>query len=141
MKAYSTDLRQRILHAVDHGTPRAQIVALLQVSLSTIKRYLRQRRETGALTVKPIPGRPSKKGTALDAELPAQLAAHDDATLEYHCHLWEATHGVRVSTASMSRAIARLGGTRKKRQWAPPSAAMSPVRLGAISPRTSQPTA
>jgi len=137
MKPYSNDLRQRILDAVDHGTPRQQIVELLQVSLSTIKRYLRQRRQTGTLSAKSIPGRPAKYGAALDAELPAQLAAHDDATLEQHCQWWEQTHGVRVSTASMSRAIARLGWTRKKRHWVPPSGARSPARPGATSPRPS----
>ena len=50
------------------------------ISLATIKRYLKQRRETGQLAVKPIPGRPPKKRTALEATLAAQLAAHDDAT-------------------------------------------------------------
>jgi transposase len=114
MKPYSTDLRQRVLDAVDHGTPRTQIMELLEVSLSTIKRYLRQRRATGQLAAKPIPGRPPKKGAALDVDLPAQLAAHDDATLEQHCQLWASSHGVLVSTASLSRAIARLGWTRKK---------------------------
>jgi len=73
---------QRILHAVDQRTARTQIVAVFQISRSTLKRYLRQRRETGTLTVKPIRGRPSKKSAALDAELSPQLAAHDDATLE-----------------------------------------------------------
>jgi transposase len=131
MKPYSNDLRQRVLDALDHGTPRQQIVAVLEVSLSTIKRYLRQRRETGQLAPKPIPGRPPKKGAALDAELPAQLAAHDDFTLEQHCHLWQASHGVQVSTASMSRAIARLGWTRNKRHWVPPSAAKRTARPGA----------
>jgi transposase len=130
MKPYSTDLRQRVLDAVDHGTPRQQMVELLEVSLSTIKRYLRQRRETGQLAAKPIPGRPPKKGATLDANLPAQLAAHDDATLEQHCQWWEASHGVQVSTASMSRAIARLGWTRKKNRWVPPSATKSPARRG-----------
>jgi transposase len=138
MRAYSTDLRQRILHAVDHGRPRAEVAALFQVSLSTIKRYLKQRQVSGNLTRKPIPGRPPTYGAALDAALPTQLAAHDDATLEQHCQLWQQTHGVRVSTATMSRAIARLGWTRKKRHWVPPSAAKSPAPPGTISPRTSR---
>jgi transposase len=130
MKPYSNDLRQRVLAAVDHGTPRQQIVEVLEVSLSTIKRYLRQRRETGQLAAKPIPGRPPKKGAVLDAELPAQLAAHDDFTLEQHCQLWADAHGVLVSTASMSRAIARLGWTRKKNRWVPPRGAKRPARRG-----------
>jgi transposase len=141
MKPYSTDLRERVLHAVDQGTPRQQIVEVLEVSRSTIKRYLRQRRQTGQLAAKPIPGRPPKKGAALDAELTAQLMAHDDATLEQHCQFWQDSHGVQVSTASMSRAIARLGWTRKKRHWVPPSGARRPARRGTTSPRTSPPSA
>lgn len=136
MKAYSLDLRQRILHTSEQGKPCVQIAALFQVSLSTVKRYLRQQRQSGTLTVKPIPGRPAKYGAALDAGLPTQVAAHPDATLEYHCQLWEQTSGQRVSTATMSRAIARLDWTRKKRHWQPLSGANRRGRPGATSPRT-----
>ena len=41
MKAYSNDLREKVLRAVDQGSPRAEIVKLLGVSRATIKRYLR----------------------------------------------------------------------------------------------------
>jgi transposase len=141
MKPYSTDLRERVLDAIDRGTPRAQIAEVLQISLSTIKRYLKQRRQTGTVAPKPIPGRPPKKGAALDAELTAQLTAHDDATLEQQCQLWKASHGVLVSTASMSRAIARLGWTRKKNRWVPPSGARRPARRGGTSLPSSPPNA
>jgi len=66
---------------------------------------------------KPIPGRPPKKWAPLQAGLVAQLQAHDDVRLEDHCRLWEQTQGVRVSTATMSRASKRLGWTRKKKRW------------------------
>ncbi len=61
MKAYSQDLRERVLRAVDQGYQRAEIIKLFGVSRATIKRYLKQRRETGEVNVKPIPGRPPKK--------------------------------------------------------------------------------
>lgn len=123
MKAYSLDLREKVLRAVDQGSPRAEIVKLLGVSLATIKRYLKQRRETGEVAPKPIPGRPPKKLAPLQAGLVGQLQAHDDVRLEDHCRLWEQTHGVPVSTATMSRAIKRMGWTRKKSRWVPMSAA------------------
>src|ERR1700726_4886773 len=47
MKAYSEDLRERILWAVDQGHPRAEIVQRFGVSLSTVKRYLKLRRDEG----------------------------------------------------------------------------------------------
>src|SRR5437870_1113586 len=122
MKAYSLDLRERILRAVDQGEPRSEIVKMLGVSLATIKRYLKQRRETGHVRPKAIPGRPASKGAALQAGLLAQLQAHPDASLETHCELWENMHGMRVSTSTMSRMIERVGWTRKKSRWQPANA-------------------
>ena len=122
MKAYSVDLRAKVLRAVDQGYARKEIVQLLGVSPATIKRYLKQRRETGNMAPKPRPGRPPKKLGPLQAELVAQLQAHDDVGLEEQCRLWEQSHGVQVSTATMSRAIKRVGWTRKKRRWVPLSA-------------------
>jgi transposase len=123
MKAYSVDLRAKVLRAVDQGSARKEIVKWLGVSPATIKRYLKQRRETGDVTPKPRPGRPPRKLGPLQAELVAQLQAHDDVGLQEQCRLWEQSHGVRVSTATMSRAIKRVGWTRKKRRWVPLSVA------------------
>jgi transposase len=114
MKAYSQDLRERVLRAVDQGYPRTEIVQLFGISLSTLKRYLKQRREEGHVRPKAIPGRPPQKRAQVEAGVLPQLQAHDDATLEHHCDLWEQTHGERVRSFPMSRAIKRLGWTRKK---------------------------
>lgn len=86
MKAYSLDLRERIVRAVDQGYPRAEIVQLFGVSRATIKRYVKQRRETGHLRRKPIPGRPPQKSAPLQAQIVEQLDAHADATLQMHSH-------------------------------------------------------
>jgi transposase len=115
MKAYSQDLRHRVLRAIDTGQSQAEVAKTFAVSVATIKRYLKQRRETGHVLPKAIPGRPAKKGAVLQAHLRAQLQAHPDATREEHCHLFQAEHGLQVSTASISRARAALGWTRKKR--------------------------
>ncbi|GHO63908.1 hypothetical protein KSC_028000 [Ktedonobacter sp. SOSP1-52] len=121
MRAYSTDLRERVVRAVEEGRPREEIIHLFGVSRATIKRYVNQQRETGDLAPKSIPGRPAAKGDALRAELWSQLEAHREATLPEHCQIWEATHGQQVSPATMGRAIRSLGWTRKKRRWWPPS--------------------
>src|SRR5215469_8139773 len=115
MRAYSHDLRQRLLHAADQGMPYAEMIQTFAISRSTIKRYLRLRRETDDVKPKTIPGRSAKKETALHAGLLPQLEAHPDATLQEHCQWWEAAHGIQVSSATMSRAIARLHWTRKKK--------------------------
>jgi len=52
----------------------------------------------------------------------AQLEENAEATLERHCELWEQKRRVRVSVATMSRAIRhKLGWTFKKRVWEPPN--------------------
>ena len=117
MKPYSQDLRERVVKAVDEGHSRREIVNLFGVSEATIKRYLKQRRETGNMAPKPIPGYPPRKLGALPKGLQPQLEAHPDATLEEHCRLWEAQTGVKVSISTMSDAIQRLKWTRKKRRW------------------------
>ena len=114
MRAYSQDLRQHVLRAVDDGQSRAEIIELFQVSRATIKRYVKQRRETGAVVSRPIPGRPSKKGAALQMGVQALLEAHPEASQQEYCQWWEAEHGMPVSRASMSRAIHALGWMRKK---------------------------
>ncbi|MGH2506924.1 MAG: hypothetical protein ACRDHZ_05855 [Ktedonobacteraceae bacterium] len=105
MRAYSQDLRQRIVYAVDQGMPRVEIIRTFAVSRSTSKRYLKLRRETGDVKPKAIPGWPSEKGAALDVGLLPQLEAHPDATLAEHCQFWEAVHGILVSSATVSRCV------------------------------------
>jgi transposase len=111
MKPYSKDLRLRVLAAVDRGVPREEVARTFSVSVPTIKRWLKRRRETGDVEPKPIPGRPSVKGAALEGWLPSHLENNDDLTLEEHREAFEEAHsGVRVSSATVGRAIARLPG-------------------------------
>ena len=104
MKAYSEDLRERVVRAVAIGTPRDEVAATFAVSVPTIERWLRLKRETGSLAPKPVPGPVAVKTAAVMAALPARLGEHADATLGEHCSWWRAASGVAVSTATMSRA-------------------------------------
>jgi transposase len=108
MKPYSKDLRLRVLAAVDAGNPREEVAKTFSVSVPTIKRWLRRRRESGDVEPKPIPGRPSRKGTMLQSWLPKQLEANHDLTLEEYREAFEEEYGEEVSTSSVGRAIARL---------------------------------
>ena len=133
MNAYSKDLRKRVLAAVDRGTAYGEVSRLFGVSLATIGRYVRRRRETGEVAARPSPGRTPSicEGAEERRALWAQLEANPEATLERHRELWEERGGARVSVATMSRAIRRLGWTYKQRLWRPPSATTSPEPAGA----------
>jgi transposase len=116
MKAYSVDLRERVVAAVERGMPRAAVAEQFRVSLRTIKRWLRRQRTTGNLDTSPRPGPPSVKMAALRAHLEPQLRERNDATLVEHCRLFAERHGIRVSPSTMSRVITRhFGWTFKKR--------------------------
>ena len=108
MKPYSKDLRLRVLAAADRGVPREEVAKTFSVSVPTIKRWLKRRRETGDVEPKPIPGRPLRKGRMLQEWLPKHLQANDDLTLEEHSEAFEEEFGQRVSTSTVERAIARL---------------------------------
>jgi transposase len=110
MNAYSKDLRVKVLSAIDRGIPRREVANLFGVSLSTIKRWLKRRHQTGEVNIHKIPGRPSVKGKALRQWLPEQLKSNPDLTLREHCEAFEDESGVEVSEATMSRNIARLPG-------------------------------
>jgi transposase len=110
MNAYSKDLRLKTLAAIDRGIPRKEVSDLFGVSRSTIKRWLKRRRQTGDVNIHKIPGRPSLKGKALRQWLPSQLKSNPDLTLAEHCQAFEEDSGMKVSEATMSRNIARLPG-------------------------------
>jgi transposase len=115
MRAYSQDLRERIVRAVDDGLSRAEAARRFSVSERTVRRYLRHRMITGTLAPLayrhgPAPAIPPEQEPALRA----QLRAHPDDTLEEHCAIWERVHGRAVSTSTMCRAQQRVGWTVKK---------------------------
>jgi transposase len=114
MKAYSVDLRERIVRAVGGGMSKAEAARVYDVGLSTVKRYVKQQGVTGHLRPKLSPGRAREIGAEGEAALRAQAAAHADATLAEHCRRWADARGATVSRATMSRALARLGLPLKK---------------------------
>ena len=124
MDIYSKDLRIRALAAVDRGMPRREVVEIFSISLTTLKRWLKLRREGKDLSPGVSTGRRRRilSNPQEDRLLWEQLEANDDATLQRNCELWEHKTGVRVSISAMSRAIRqKLGWSYKKRRWVPPS--------------------
>jgi transposase len=116
MNAYSLDLRLKVLKAIDRGIPRKEVVRTFGISMPTLERYLRRRREGVGLD----PGRSTGRTPSICASpeerraLWRQLEENDEATLARHCELWEGEPGVKVSISTMSRAVRKLGWTFKR---------------------------
>ena len=117
MKAYSLDLRTRIVEAVDrHVGSQGEVAALFGVSRTWVKKLLRQRRETGSVAPKPHGGGQPPK---LDAKKEEGVRSYildvkNDASLvevqTYVARRWK----VGLSEATVSRLLAKLGLPRKK---------------------------
>jgi transposase len=113
MPPYSTDLRERIVSAVERGKGSLrQLADLFLVSLSTIVRLLRHHRTSGSLRPKPHAG---GRRPLLDDEACQRLrdlvAAQPDATLdELRQRL-----GIPCGLSTLCRTLQRLGLSRKKK--------------------------
>jgi transposase len=114
MRAYSTDLKERLVRAVANGLPMREAARRFDVAVTTVKRAVVQQRETGSLERKPIPGRPPAIRRDHEALLRARLEAAPDATVVEHCAWWAEHQGQQVSEVTMWRALHRLGWTPKK---------------------------
>jgi transposase len=116
MKAYSLDLRQKIIDVYEQEKiSQRQLARRFNVALSFIVKLLRQYRITGNLLPKPFNGGVKLK---LDSENLVALAElienHNDATLDELCQMLKECRGVSISRATMGRMTQRLQLTVKK---------------------------
>ena len=113
MRAFSNDLRERIVAAVERGgyTLR-QLAALFSVDVSVIVRLRQRKRQTGSIAPKPHRGgRCRKLDDATQGRLLELVRQQPDATLaELRQQL-----GVVCGLTTIHRALKRHGITRKKK--------------------------
>ena len=140
MRAYSTDLKERLVRAVAEGLPMREAARRFDVAVTTVKRAVVQQRETGSLERKPSPGRPRAIRRDQEAALRARLEAAADATLLEHCAWWAEQYAQQLSEATMWRAIRRLGWTHKKRHWQPVNATRRSAPPGGRRPPHATPS-
>ena len=121
MKAYSLDLRQKILRAYDQrlGSQRA-IAALFGVSQSFVEKLLRRRRTTGDIAPRPhAGGRRALYDEAALAVVRRLVHEQPDAPLAECCERLFAQRGLPVSVPTMGRLVSTLKLPRKKSRSTP----------------------
>ena len=117
MKAYSLDLRQRVLSAALRGDRTIPEVAeLFGVSMTFVNKMLRLHRAGSDLAPRPHGGGHTPRlGARHHKLLRSAVAANNDATLgELREHL-AAKSRVEVSDSTVSRVLKALGLPRKKK--------------------------
>src|SRR5689334_14487299 len=120
-RAYSTDLRERVLAAYEAGEGRqSEVARLYRIGERTLSGWLRTAREEGRRSPKPRRGGTRPVGGEA-ATLAALVAERNDATLAEYADLLAGRAGVRRSPSALCRALKALGLVRKKRRSGPPS--------------------
>ncbi|MGI8757358.1 MAG: IS630 transposase-related protein [Acidimicrobiales bacterium] len=113
---YSIDLRERVLQALDGGMSKMTAHRTFGVSRSTLDHWLALRAQTGSLAPRAPRHRRARQLEGAAFEEFAARQAH--ASLPEMAQAWQQETGVLLSTMSFSKALARLGWTRKKRDGA-----------------------
>lgn len=136
--AYSLDLRERIIDAVERGSNTKRAIAeLFGVHESFIYKLLRQQRERGDIAPLPHGGGASAKLSETDlATLYDLVAETPDATLTELGQRLKQKTGVEVSQSTICRGLQALELTLKKRPGAPPKPTRQSGRLSATSKRS-----
>ncbi len=114
MRAYSIDLRKKIVESVKKGVPKAETARCFGVDRATVKRYCKQLDERGTLKPRKAPGKAPKLDEKARKLLAKDLEERPWATHSQRAEFLFAMLGVRVSEATVCRAVGRLCRSRKK---------------------------
>ncbi len=117
MKAYSLELRERVVAAYENGNHTiAEIATLFAVGKTFVNDRLRLQRQQQSLAPKAHAGGASATlAEAHKQTLQAHLVSQPDATLSELQQQLLATHQRHVSLATLCRALQELQLTRKKK--------------------------
>jgi transposase len=117
MKAYSEDLRKKILEAVDRGMPKSEAARTFGVSRTSVKRYAAARWEGRPLTPKKHPGPKPKLDERARKLLEADVEDRPAITLKDRCRFLKEMVGVSVSESTLSRLLRKMGFSPKDGVW------------------------
>lgn len=115
MRAYSQDLRDKVLAAVAAGKQSNRKVAeAFGVSESAIEKWTRRLRQTGNRAALPHAGGPARVLAEQAQFLRQAVKTQPDITLDELCEQVQAETGLVVNGSMMSRELKRLNLPRKK---------------------------
>jgi transposase len=117
MRAYSLDLRSKIVEAIKRVVPKAEAARTFGVGISSVKRYVKMAEESLSLAPKKAPGKRKKLGEQGMRLLEEDLESRPAAKLKERVEFLFWVLAVRVSEATVCRMIRCLGYTRKKDRW------------------------
>ena len=115
MRAYSSDLRERVIGMARHtDLTQPQLATLFSLSLSTVEEWLRTFRHAGRTEPLPHAGGAQRVLQPYAQVIRQVVHQHPDATLEELCTDVAAQSGVRANPSMMCRELQILKLPRKK---------------------------
>jgi len=111
-KPYSYDLRRKVIDAIElDGMKRCEASVHFRISRNTINLWLRRKAETGDVQAKARQHTGHSHKIADWGKFRSFAQKHHDQTQAEMAELWEG----EISDRTISRALKKLGFTRKKR--------------------------
>jgi transposase len=117
MRAYSEDLRKKIVTAIERGMSKAQAARTFDVSLSSVKRYSRIASQGESLKPRKSPGRPRKADEKATILLEKDVKERPGATISQRRRFLEHITATTLSDSTVRRLMKRLGFSQKNGQW------------------------
>lgn len=115
-RAYSVDLRERVMAAVADGVSIAEVAQRFSVSVDAIYDWRRRQATSATLApTTPAGGRPRRLSTLQEHALQAQIDAVPDATIAELQTWLVQEYQIVVGWGTVCRTLARLDRPRKKR--------------------------
>lgn len=111
---YSIDLRSKVIAAIDRGEKKSHVSRMFNISRDTIDRWLNRREATGSVEAVQGYQRGHTHRIKDGEEFRTFAQRYGDKTQAEMAQLWLG----EMSERTMSRALARIGWTRKKRPMA-----------------------
>ncbi len=118
MRAYSLDLRKKIVESVKKSVSKSETARRFGVDRATVKRYCKQLDERGTLEPRKAPGKRPKLDKKARKLLSEDLEQRPWATHSQRAELLFAITGVRVSEATLCQMVRRLHRSRKRSKGA-----------------------
>src|ERR687890_955537 len=118
MKAYSEDLRRKVVGAVEErGMGKSEAARTFGMSISSVKRYVAKARRGDSLSPRKHPGPRPKLDERARRLLEADVEQRPAASLRERSRFLERVAGVRVSESTLSRLLRRMGFVPKEGRW------------------------
>ncbi len=118
MKPYSEDLRTKIVRAVQQeGRSKSEAARLFNVSLSSVKRYVRLSEQGSSLAPRKGGGRPPKTDETTKKLLQEDVKERPAATVAQRCRYLEHLRGKGLSVSTVRRLLKRMGFSQKNGVW------------------------